>query len=119
MLAPIRESTSPAMAVIRKTTKIAPKTGHPLPRTSARERPNAAITPERSITITGAMTAQIVSRNRPGTTNSTKPTPTPRPDSRPAPISGPTTGAAERISSPAEKSRCPSWMSRTNPTTMP
>ena len=50
-----------------------PKTAQPLPRTNWRERPKAAKTAERSITITGVTAAQIVSRYRPGTKNRTKP----------------------------------------------
>ena len=65
--APIAPRMALAMPVIRKTTKITPKTCQPLPRTSSRERPKESITPLRSTTIAGAITAQIVSRIRPGT----------------------------------------------------
>ncbi len=104
---------------IRKATTIAPKTGQPLPRTSSRERPKEAITGDFSTTITGAITAQIVSRIRPGTTSRIRPMPIPIPARMPAPISGRMKGVAELSSSPAEKSRRPSWTSRTRFTTMP
>ena len=58
-----RRTNSAAMtAVIRKADDEDPKTGQPWPLTSWRERPKASKTPRRSTTITGAITAQIVSR---------------------------------------------------------
>ena len=75
MLAAIALKTMPPMTTIRKATTIAPKTCQPLPRTSSRERPKEAITADFSTTITGAITAQIVSRIRPGTISRNRPMP--------------------------------------------
>ena len=50
-----------------------PNTVQPWPRTSSRDRPNAAKTPGFSTTITGATTAQMVIRKSPGTIRRRKP----------------------------------------------
>ena len=61
-----RSGTAVMMNWNRNRTTITPNTCQPCPRTSSRLRPNESSTPRRSITITGAITAQIVSRKRPG-----------------------------------------------------
>ena len=65
-----------AITVIRVATMTVPKTGQPKPRTSSRERPKESIASLFSITIAGAITAQIVSRMQPGTISRKKPMPT-------------------------------------------
>jgi len=119
MLAPIARSTKLAIAVIRKTTMITPKTCQPLPLTRARERPKASIAPLCSTTITGAITDQMVSRIRPGTMIKARPIAMPIPARMPAPISGRITGQVSSTRSLTEESRVPSWTSRTRLTTMP
>ena len=119
MLAAMPPKTTLPARAIRKATMIVQKTGQPLPRTSSRERPKAAKTPLRSITITGAITAQIVIRKSPGAISSDEADPDPDPGEQP--------GADQRQqhrrrvaeSSRTEESRLPSWTSRTRPTTIP
>ena len=85
---PIAPSTWVVMIVIRNAITIAPKTDQPLPLTSSRLRPNAPITPSPSTTIDGEITAQIVSRIRPGTISRMKPMPIAMPARIPFRISG-------------------------------
>ena len=117
--APMPPKMAPITNEIRKARMITPNTFQPLPLTSSRERPSDSKTPARSITITGATTAKIVSRYRPGTISRMKPNSTRMPTTMPAPISGAMTGAAEPSRSPAEWSRRPSWTSSTSLTTIP
>ena len=93
-------STAPTMTVISSRMRITPNTAQPLPFTSARLRPKESNGRVRSTTITGAITAQIVSRKRPGTISSTKPMPMAMPATMPATISGASTGVTERNSEP-------------------
>ena len=115
----IASTTPPTMATPRKITTITPNTRQPLSRTHSRLRPKASNTPVRSITITGTITDQIVSRIRPGTISSTRPIAMPMPASRPAANSGAMNGAAELNSEPIVWSRRPSRMSTVASTTMP
>lgn len=108
-------NASPTADVITDATMITPKTGHPFPRTSSRERPNASKTPACSMTITDAMTAQAVNRMMPGTNSKTKPRPTARPHRRADADQGSITGAADFINSPTKKSRWPALTSHTSP----
>ena len=88
------------MKLTRKITTITPKTCQPLPRTSSRLRPKDSSTPARSITITGTITAQMVSRKRPGMIRRTNPIAMPIPARMPTTSSGPMNGAAELNSDP-------------------
>ena len=92
----------PTMKTIRKATTRLPRTGQPKPRTSSRERPKDSIAGRFSITITGAITAQIVSRKRPGTISSARPARIPSAARIPAPSRGPRKGVACPTSSPIE-----------------
>ncbi len=84
-----------------------------------RLRPNDSMAPLRSMTITGASSAQIVIRKSPGTMRSTKPMPIASPPRNPATSSEPITGATEESSEPTVWSRRPSRMSCAASTTMP
>ena len=95
MAAPMPPRMALTRKVIRKATMITPNTFQPLPFTSARERPSDSNTPARSITMTGATTAKMVMKKRPGTISRMKPITTMMPTMMPAPISGAMTGAAE------------------------
>ena len=101
------------------TSMITPNTCQPWPFTSARLRLKAANTPGCSTTTTGAITDQIVSRNRPGTMSRTIPIPMPMAARIETTMSVSTTGETLRSRSPIELSRRPSMTSRTSWTTMP
>ena len=55
----------PITATARNTSTITANTFQPLPRTNSRLRPNAANTPGRSRTVTGATTDHMTSRIKP------------------------------------------------------
>ena len=88
-------------------------TVQPCPRTSSRERPNDSRAPRFSTTITGAITAQIVSRNRPGTISRMSPSAMPRPARSPATSSGTIDGETRENTSPSDASKVPSRASCT------
>ena len=91
----IAPTTPESTRLSRNSTTITPNTCQPLPRTSSRLRPNESNTPTRSITIAGTMTAQIVSRMRPGTMSNTNPIAIAIAARRPTRNNGAMNGAAE------------------------
>jgi len=71
--AKIRPSTMFTTSRITHARTSVPNTCQPWPRTSSRLRPNEASAPDRSMMMTGTITAQMVIRNRPGTMSSSSP----------------------------------------------
>jgi uncharacterized BrkB/YihY/UPF0761 family membrane protein len=59
-------STRRTTSMTMKTSTSVPKTGQPCPRTRCRLRPKEASAPDRSRTMTGMITAQIVISHKPG-----------------------------------------------------
>ncbi len=119
-IAPIDPITIAATKTIAKIATSTPKTCQPLPLTSFWLRPSASNTPGFSSTTTGAATAQIVIRKRPGMMQRTRPIAIPMPATMPTRNNGNSTGMTTRNSSPADASRRPSsWTSCTAFTTMP
>jgi hypothetical protein len=104
---------------ISRQRMITPNTFQPLPRTSSRLRPNDSITPFLSSTITGTMTLQITSRNRPGTMSSARPIAIAIPARIPATINVPSLGRTRWNVSPIVRSRRPSRTSATASTRAP
>lgn len=76
VLSPVRNRTGRAEKIspstmlttirIRNASTSVPSTCQPFPLTSCRLRSNDAIVPDRSMTMTGMITAQMVIRYRPG-----------------------------------------------------
>ena len=98
---------------IRNTSTSVPNTCQPWPRTSSRLRPKDASAPDRSMTITGMITAQIVIRIRPGTMIRMSPIVIAMPARIDAPATGPMYGVAARTVSPRFMSTRPSRTSCT------
>ena len=116
---PIAEAIIDSRMLPANSATSVPKTGQPLPLTSSRLRLNACNADLRSITTTGAATAQIVIRIRPGMISAIRPIAIPSAPRKPTTKSDPTDGPAERRSSPTLPSTFPSCTSRTVSTTMP
>ena len=101
------------------STTITANTCQPWPFTSFRLRSSESITPLRSITTTGAASAQIVIRKSPGTIRRTNPMPMAMPATMPVNTSVRSTGRTDASRLPTVWSRRPSMMSWAASTTMP
>ncbi len=115
----IAPSTIAATISIRRNSRKTAKIAHQFPLTSSMLRPNDRNTPVRSTTIAGANRHQKTPRTIPGMTKKIAATKTQMPKMTAAPNSGRMYPADPANSSPRDRSRRPSRMSRTALTTIP